>query len=384
MNPMTRPLRLFAGLAICQAAFAAANVLAAPVTILFGDRSTRVEALSSGPDTLRLDAADLERATGFVVKPEGACLGEICIPLTGGIEGPATADGKATVDLAKMAAKIGWTFATDMEERVWSFATIPARLGGPLGTVVAPDFELADMDGRKHRLSDYRGKKVLLLTWASWCACNLDLPNWEKLQTELRDRNFVILAAAQDSGGAEAARKWYDRANPTFVALVDPMHVVSTLYNLVNVPMGVWIDEKGNMVRPPEVAYTSRTRLGAVVDVPGEEYVKGLRDWVEKGEKSAYALDEDELLARLHPRDKSQDLADATFRLGVHFRGKDDARAERYWTEAQALRPDSWNYHRQDWSFTPEVAMKNWMAKVRTLEGKPYYEPLDLAPEGGE
>ena len=56
----------------------------------------------------------------------------------------------------------------------------------------------------------------------------------------------------------------------------------------------------------------------------------------------------------------------------------DEERANRYWEAAQKLNPDSWNYHRQDWSFTPEVANQNWYRKVQKLGDKPYYEPLDL------
>lgn len=44
---------------------------------------------------------------------------------------------------------------------------------------------------------------------------------------------------------------------------------------------------------------------------------------------------------------------------------------------AQALNPDSWNYHRQDWSFTPAEAGINWQRKVQTLGDKPYYRPID-------
>ena len=66
----------------------------------------------------------------------------------------------------------------------------------------------------------------------------------------------MILAAAQDTAGLAAAKKWYDKAGVTFPALIDPEHKLTALYGMVNVPTGVWIDEEGNIVRPPETAYS--------------------------------------------------------------------------------------------------------------------------------
>ena len=151
---------------------------------------------------------------------------------------------------------------------------------------------------------------------------------------------------------------------------------------MVNVPAGVWIDEEGRIVRPPEVAY-SKTNKFLSIEVKGDDYVAGVRDWVEKGAASRYALKPEEVKKRLAPRAPEHDLADANFKLGVHFHAAGDAAlADKYWAEAQRLRPESWNYHRQDWSFTPKEANTNWMKKFQALGGKPYYEPLDLpAPE---
>ena len=77
------------------------------------------------------------------------------------------------------------------------------------------------------------------------------------MYTELRERNFEIVAAAQDVGGEAAAGKWYDAANATFTTLVDAKHAVSSAFQFVNVPSGVWIDERGRVVRPGEPAWTS-------------------------------------------------------------------------------------------------------------------------------
>jgi hypothetical protein len=192
---------------------------------------------------------------------------------------------------------------------------------------------------------------------------------------------------AQDTGGLEVVRPIYEDAGATFTALVDPLHTVSSLYRMVNVPTGVWIDEEGRIVRPPEVAYVKKMALGSVA-VNGDAYTAALRDWVAKGSASEFALSPDEIRERVttarHASETFVDQADATFRLGAYFKQRgDDERAARYWAKAQELNPDSWNYHRQDWSFLPTMAetMKNFTAKVRQTgeEGKVYYAPNELS-----
>jgi hypothetical protein len=198
----------------------------------------------------------------------------------------------------------------------------------------------------------------------------------------LKDQNFEIIAAAQDTGGLEAAGKFYERAGATFAALIDKDHTVSRLYNMVNVPTGVWIDEAGRIVRPNEVAY-SRDVAFLSLKVNGDAYVAALRDWVAKGSESAYAMTPEEIRAEVQPRSRDEALADAHFQMGVYFHetGNPEKEAEAF-EKAQALRPESWNYHRQQWSFTPSDAMKKWMAKYQSLGEQPYYLPLELEPEG--
>ena len=71
---------------------------------------------------------------------------------------------------------------------------------------------------------------------------------WQKLYEDLDVNNFVVLAIAMD--GAEAARPWIEAAKPTYPCLIDRDHHVADLYNMINVPQAVWIDEGGRMVRP--------------------------------------------------------------------------------------------------------------------------------------
>jgi peroxiredoxin len=271
-------------------------------------------------------------------------------------------------------------FAVDVPQGVWSFTAVPRAQTLPLFAGEAPDFSLADRNGRIVRLSDFRGKKVLILTWASWCGCRFDLAGWQKVYDELKDKGFEIMAAAQDTGGPKIADPWYEKAHVTFTALVDPQHTVSSLYQMVNVPTGVWVDEAGKIVRPSEVAYSKQQR---VLNQPigDDRYAAGLRDWVRNGAQSDYVVPSEKLRSRLSIRTANERLADAHFKLGAYFLAQDKRElATQHWQESQKLNPDNWNYHRQEWSFDKSKEMNNFLAKVRQLGNKPYYGPVEFPP----
>ena len=161
-------------------------------------------------------------------------------------------------------------------------------------------------------------------------------------------------------------------------------HSISTAYQFINVPMGIWIDERGRVVRPAEPAWTNdqNMKIGQKsITTEGTLYLTALRDWVANGEKSVYALSDDEFARRVKPRSPAEMEADASFKLAVYFHEKGDAqRAEKYFARAQQLNPDDWNYHRQDWSFTPQEAGKKWLDKFNQLD-QPYYPKLEIQPE---
>ena len=199
----------------------------------------------------------------------------------------------------------------------------------------------------------------------------------------MKGKNFELVAAAQDTGGEAAAGKWYDAAKATYTTLVDTTHAVSSAFQFINVPTGVWIDERGKVVRPGEPAWTtSRTSTfgGKQLVTEGEEYVAAIRDWVANGDRSMYALSDDAFAARMKRRTDKEMEADASFALAVYFYQADNMpSAKKYFEHAQALNPDDWNYHRQDWSFTPADAGAKWMEKFQKLD-QPYYPKLEMKP----
>lgn len=132
-------------------------------TILDDGRATEVDARTDGGRVL-LPAADLECALGWSVKPQGLCRGEVCMPVP-----PRSAmvrDGH--VDLALFAEHLGRPLACDAEAGAACLGESAIERTTLMRGGLAPDFTLPDLSGRTHRLGDYRGRKALLIAWASW------------------------------------------------------------------------------------------------------------------------------------------------------------------------------------------------------------------------
>lgn len=107
------------------------------------------------------DAEAFADATGWAIKPEGACKADLCVPL------PDEARTPEGLDVEVVADRLGMPVLRD--ERHGLRAVGPATVAGrALESAVAPELELPDVDGNPFRLSSLHGKKVLLVAWASW------------------------------------------------------------------------------------------------------------------------------------------------------------------------------------------------------------------------
>jgi peroxiredoxin len=122
---------------------------------------------------------------------------------------------------------------------------------------LAPEFSFQDASGKWVSLSDFRGKKVFLFSWATWCTCKEQLPDLEKFNREFKSDKFVVMAVASDSQGFKWVKPYLDRAKATFVALVDPGNELSLKYNFVATENGFLIDE-GGVIRMSEIGYDIR------------------------------------------------------------------------------------------------------------------------------
>jgi hypothetical protein len=117
-------------------------------------------------ERLWLSAAELEAATGWSHRPEGFCRGSVCVPVPPGRERELMRDGQ--IDVASLWRHLGQPLVHSDDGRAWVFGTAAADRAASLRSLQAPDFSLPDRSGRLQSLAEHRGKKVLLVSWASW------------------------------------------------------------------------------------------------------------------------------------------------------------------------------------------------------------------------
>lgn len=224
---------------------------------------------------------------------------------------------------------------------------------------------------------------------------------WQELRKELHPLGLEIVTVALDTDTRWTTR-WIERAQPQHPSLIDQAHVVDELFGILNVPSGVWIDEHGMIVRPPEPAAPQRapdrpprTDLPArmvenlqearKIRLEPEKYLAALRDWVAKGRDSRYALAPAEVIERSRPRGVGEATAVAHFELGQHlYRRGHEVDAVRHFREAHRLDPMNWTYKRQAWSLADsaqgptDLYDSDWLTDVKKIGGEHYYPPLQM------
>jgi AhpC/TSA family protein len=216
---------------------------------------------------------------------------------------------------------------------------------------------------------------------------------WQELYEELADRGFMVIAVAMDSRDGDPL-PWIEAARPRYLTLIDREHRLADLYNMVNVPQAVWIDEHGIIVRPTETAgaYEGFRRMDRATRQMPEEaaratagaraiYLDAIRDWVRNGSASEHAFDAER--ARAHVSTPTDDVARAhvAFRLGQHLlRIGRAGEGDRWLAEANRLHPDSWCIWRQRAGVTELglAAQPDFWARVDALGERKYYAAVDM------
>lgn len=204
----------------------------------------------------------------------------------------------------------------------------------------------------------------------------------------------MVVTVAMDAD-AEAARPFIEGAKPTHVSVIDRDHVVAGLFNMVNVPQSVWIDETGHIVRPVEIAGVTegfRDGLDRTTGVMAPEviarnatirraYVDAIRDWVEKGAASRHALDAGRARARVALPDDRIEEAHVQFRLAQALlrRGR-DAEAQAPVERARALHPRSWTIWRQTAAKNARglASHAEFFARIDATAPGGFYPPVDM------
>ncbi len=195
------------------------------------------------------------------------------------------------------------------------------------------------------------------------------MPGWQALNLEIAQYGATVVTVALDIN-AEHARPWHELGQATHPSVVDTLHATNPLFGFTNIPMAVWINEDGVLVRPAEGASIERNpmrdmeipeglpealdkMLHAVKDIPddAEAYRAAIIDWAKNGASSPFALSADEVVERSQPRSDNEARATACFELGDYLRKTvSQDTAVSWWKEAHRLHPQNLTYKRQAWT----------------------------------
>jgi hypothetical protein len=159
-------------LALLASPLVRADEVSSRRTIIFDGKATEVTTPAPviPSNDLWITVAELTRATGFELKPQGVCRKELCFPLPAARKSEFVFKGGKVqwFNLSAFARLLHQPIAFDRALGTWYFGPRPETQNNYLQSLEAPNFTLPDMEGKPHSLADFRGKKVLIITWASW------------------------------------------------------------------------------------------------------------------------------------------------------------------------------------------------------------------------
>ena len=141
----------------------------ADVTLIYDDKPIVVRGARSEGEDLWLSPEDVVRVSGWELTAEGVCLEGLCVPEPPGEDSCVARRGDETwVNLSRLARLLDQPVVASPEHRVWFLGDRSQGLADRLVSLTAPDFTLPDLNGRLYTLSQFRGRKVVLVAWASW------------------------------------------------------------------------------------------------------------------------------------------------------------------------------------------------------------------------
>jgi hypothetical protein len=192
---------------------------------------------------------------------------------------------------------------------------------------------------------------------------------------ELGGHGFTVITVAIDRS-AEDARPWIEAAKPTHPSLIDTRHTLADLYNIVNVPTILWIDERGRIVRPNDVAFGTDT-FAHITGIRAAAHLAALRGWV-RGETPAWPEARVRALQSLPTDDDQRARAELGLAEWLYDRGRPEA-AARHFARAGELAPHDFTIRRGTMprrGIDPMGPAFREMLGAWVKAGNPYYRPL--------
>jgi len=145
-------------------------------------------------------------------------------------------------------------------------AELPAAAWEPVIGAKVADFELLDVDGARHKLSDYAGQAILLNFWATWCPhCRSEMPTFQEVYAARAGEGVVIIAISVGEM-ADTVAQFAQEGGLTFPVLLDPTGEVGSLYQVSGIPASFFVDRTGAIRGQHVGAITDAAALDQVVD----------------------------------------------------------------------------------------------------------------------
>jgi len=187
---------------------------------------------AAGPRAKRPPQSLFDWDSGWIVESEGADMGKVII--------------RCCVAIFAIVASGATILAQDQPPRIGAMRDFRPMLP----RVEVPDLVFADADGKERRLSEFRGKLVLLNLWATWCApCVKEMPSLERLQTKRGSDRFLVLALSQDRGGLFQVRQFYDAQDlKALDVFVDKTMASARALKAAALPTTLLIDPEGREI----------------------------------------------------------------------------------------------------------------------------------------
>lgn len=166
----TRAVLVMAVLLSAAVSVVTANANVSSATVLFDGRTVTVDPVLQDANDLWVLPADLPSVNDFELKPQGACFEDICVPVKQDQDSAIfiRRAGQAWFNVSELATRLQQPVVVDHETNTWSLGAIPVSRARFVERGVAPNFTLPDWQGNSVSLSDFKGKKVMILSWASW------------------------------------------------------------------------------------------------------------------------------------------------------------------------------------------------------------------------
>lgn len=243
-------------------------------------------------------------------------------------------------------------------------AAMPS-VGPDVGNMI-PDFTLPDLTGKKVTFSGFRGKKVILYHWATWCTCREQVPLLQKFYEQNKNKNVVLVTVAYDSEGEKHVMPFIKKNNITVPVLIERTHYLATVLNFRSTQNAFLVDEAG-VIRYKwleNFEMTNPEMAKGLEEFANEKAVKVVKSNTPSGKNPASTLVQLEEKAKAAPDDADVQLqlanayydegklkeastayekvaalqpknADAYFRLGVvYYQLGDVAQTKKMWRKA--------------------------------------------------